>query len=159
MDNYVYSCKDGKEIVPIMEEVINNGGQCKLRVTGYSMMPILKHLRDSVILTSSKNRPIKKGEIVFIKRHTGQFVLHRVYEIIDDNTFVMNGDAQQWVEVVRNDQVIGVCSKIIRNYREISCDNWKYKSIIKIWQFFRPIRNYIFKANDVIKTIVTKEGK
>lgn len=159
MDNYVYSCKDGKEIVPIMEEVINNGGQCKLRVTGYSMTPILKHLRDSVILTSSKNRPIKKGEIVFIKRHTGQFVLHRVYEIIDDNTFVMNGDAQQWVEVVRNDQVIGVCSKIIRNDREISCDNWKYKSIIKIWQFFRPIRNYIFKVNAFIKTIVRKEGK
>ncbi|MCC3869596.1 S24/S26 family peptidase [Terrisporobacter mayombei] len=159
MDNYVYSCKDGKEIVPIMEEIIKNGGQCKLRVTGYSMTPILKHLRDSVILTSPENRFIEKGEIVFIKRHTGQFVLHRVYKIIDDNTFIMNGDAQQWVEAVRNDQVIGVCSKIIRNDREISCDNWRYKSIIKIWQFFRPIRNYIFKVNNIVKTIVTREGK
>ncbi|WP_343347409.1 S24/S26 family peptidase [Terrisporobacter petrolearius] len=158
MDNYVHTCKDGKEIVPIMEEIIKNGGQCKLRVTGYSMTPILKHLRDSVILTSSRNRPIKKGEIVFIKRNTGQFVLHRVYKIIDDNTFVMNGDAQQWIEVVKNDQVIGVCSKIIRDNREISCDNWKYKSIIKIWQFFKPIRNYIFKINNIMKTIVRREG-
>lgn len=159
MDNYAYSCKDGKEIVPIMEEIIKNGGQCKLRVTGYSMMPILKHLRDSVILTSSRNRQIKKGEIVFIKRNTGQFVLHRVYKIIDDNTFVMNGDAQQWVEVVKNNQVIGVCSKVIRNGIEISCDNWKYKSIIKIWQFFRPIRNHIFKINAIMKTIVKREGE
>lgn len=159
MDNYVYSCKDGKEIVPIMEEIIKNGGQCKLRVTGYSMTPILKHLRDSVILTSSRNRPIKKGEIVFIKRNTGQFVLHRVYKIIDDNTFIMNGDAQQWVEVVKNNQVIGVCSKIIRDDKEISCDNWKYKSIIKIWQFFRPIRNHIFKINAIMKTIVKRESE
>ncbi|WP_419725204.1 S24/S26 family peptidase [Terrisporobacter petrolearius] len=159
MDNYVHTCKDGKEIVPIMEEIIKNGGQCKLRVTGYSMTPILKHLRDSVILTSSRNRPIKKGEIVFIKRKTGQFVLHRVYKIIDDNTFVMNGDAQQWIEVVKNDQVIGVCSKIIRDNREISCDNWKYRSIIEIWQFFRPIRNYIFKINNIMKRIIRREGK
>lgn len=159
MDNYVYTCKDGKEIVPIMEEIIKNGGQCKLRVTGYSMTPILKHLRDSVILKSPENRPIKKGEIVFIKRHTGQFVLHRVYKIIDEKTFVMNGDAQQWVEIVKNDQVIGVCSSIIRNNTEISCDNWKYKSIIKIWQFFRPIRNYIFKANAIAKAIIRRKGK
>lgn len=159
MDNYVYTCKDGKEIVPIMEEIIKNGGKCKLRVTGYSMTPILKHLRDSVILKSPENRPIKKGEIVFIKRHTGQFVLHRVYKIIDEKTFVMNGDAQQWVEIVNNDQVIGVCSSIIRNNTEISCDNWKYKSIIKIWQFFRPIRNYIFKVNAIAKTIIRRKDK
>lgn len=159
MDNYVYTCKDGKEIVPIMEEIIKNGGKCKLRVTGYSMTPILKHLRDSVILKSPENRPIKKGEIVFIKRHTGQFVLHRVYKIIDEKTFVMNGDAQQWVEIVNNDQVIGVCSSIIRNNIEISCDNWKYKSIIKIWQFFRPIRNYIFKVNAIAKTIIRRKDK
>ena len=87
MNNKEFNSKDGKEIVPIMEEIIKSGGQCKLRVTGYSMTPILKHLRDSVILTSPQNRAIKKGEIVFIQRDTGQYVLHRVLKIIDDETF------------------------------------------------------------------------
>lgn len=159
MDSYKYNGKDGKEIVPIMEEIIKNGGKCKLKVTGYSMTPILKHLRDSVVLTSSEDRPIKKGEIVFIRRDTGQYVLHRVYEIIDENTFIMNGDAQQWVEVVKNNQVIGVCSIIIRNGREISCDDLKYKFLIKIWQFLMPIRNYIFKINRNIKKITMTKGK
>ena len=59
MDNRNFNGKEGKEIVPIMEEIINGGGQCKLRVTGYSMTPILKHLRDSVILTSPRIN--KKG--------------------------------------------------------------------------------------------------
>ena len=108
MDNRNFNGKEGKEIVPIMEEIINSGGQCKLRVTGYSMTPILKHLRDSVILTSPRIRKIKKGEIVFIQRKTGEYVLHRVLKIIDDETFIMNGDAQQWVEVVKNLSLIHI---------------------------------------------------
>lgn len=157
MNNCIESAKDGKEIVPIMDEIIKNGGSCKLRVTGSSMTPILKHLRDSVILTSPENRGIKKGEIVFIQRESGQYVLHRVYKIIDDNTFIMNGDAQQWVEVVKNNQVIGVCSSIIRNNREISCDNKIYKNIIKLWQLLMPIRHYIFKMNAFLKRITKKK--
>ena len=159
MDNYKYNSKDGKEIVPIMEEIIKNGGKCKLRVTGYSMTPILKHLRDSVILTSPKERSIKKGEIVFIQRKNGQYVLHRVYKIMDEETFIMNGDAQQWVEIVKNNQVIGVCSSIVRNNKQISCDNLVYKIIIKLWQFFMPIRHYIFKINAKIKTTIGKNGR
>ena len=78
MNSYEHNAKNGKDIVPIKEEIIENGGSCKLRVTGYSMTPILKHLRDSVILTSPTMRKIKKGEIVFIQRKTGEYVLHRV---------------------------------------------------------------------------------
>lgn len=151
MNTSKFNSRDGKEIVPIMEEIINNGGQCKLRVTGYSMTPILKHLRDSVILTSIDNRPIKKGEIIFIQRQSGQYVLHRVMKIIDQDTFIINGDAQQWTEIVRKNQVIGVCCKIIRDNKEISCDNIIYKNIIKIWQMCRPIRHVIFNINSLIK--------
>ena len=156
MNSYEHNAKNGKDIVPIMEEIIENGGSCKLRVTGYSMTPILKHLLDSVILTSPTMRKIKKGEIVFIQRDSGQYVLHRVYKIIDENSFIMNGDAQQWVETVRNDKVIGVCSSIIRNNKEISCDNYIYKCIIKLWQFFMPIRHYIFKINSFLKILIMK---
>ncbi|WP_455537625.1 S24/S26 family peptidase [Terrisporobacter sp.] len=153
MNSRNFNGKDGKEIVPIMEEIINGGGKCRLRVTGYSMTPILKHLRDSVILTSPKNRTIKKGEIVFIQRKSEQYVLHRVIKIIDDETFIMNGDAQQWTEIVKINQVIGVCCKIIRKDKEISCDNLLYKLFIKLWQFNMPIRHLIFKLNSLIKKI------
>lgn len=154
MKNQEFNSKDGKEIVPIMEEIIKNGGQCKLRVTGYSMTPILKHLRDSVILTSPNNRSIKNGEIVFIQRLTGQYVLHRVIKIIDKDTFIMNGDAQQWTEIVKNEQVIGVCSHIVRNNKTICCDNFIYKTVVKLWQLFMPVRNYIFKINAKVKSFI-----
>ena len=156
MDNRNFNGKEGKEIVPIMEEIINSGGQCKLRVTGYSMTTILKHLRDSVILTSPRIRKIKKGEIVFIQRKTGEYVLHRVLKIIDDETFIMNGDAQQWTEVVRFDQVIGVVESFYRDEKLISCDNKKYKIYMRLWVLLKPIRPLIFKSRNLIKKIIKK---
>ena len=150
MKNTSYSEKD---IVPIMEEVIKSGGSCKLRVTGYSMNPTLRHLKDSVVLVSPQKRAPKKDEIVFIKRDSRKHVLHRIRKIIDNDCFIMNGDAQQWVEVVKNNQVIGVCCKIVRNNKEISCDNLIYKCVIKIWQLFMPIRHIIFKMNATIKRL------
>ena len=142
-----------KDIVPIMEEVIKSGGSCKLRVTGYSMNPTLRHLKDSVVLVSPQKRKPLKNEIVFIKRDSGKHVLHRIRKIIDNDCFIMNGDAQQWVQVVKNNQVIGVCCKIVRNNKEISCDNLIYKCVIKIWQLCMPIRHIIFKMNATIKKL------
>ena len=145
-----------KDIVPIMEEVIESGGSCKLRVTGYSMTPTLRHLKDSVVLVSPQKRKPKKDEIVFIKRDSGKHVLHRIRKIIDDNSFVMNGDAQQWTEVVRFDQVIGVVEAFYRDDKLISCDNKKYKIYMKLCVICKPIRPIIFKSRSLIKKIIKR---
>lgn len=143
-----------KDLVPIMEEVIQSGGSCKLKVTGYSMTPTLRHLKDSVVLVSPEKRKPKKNEIVFIKRDTGKHVLHRVRKIIDDKAFIMNGDAQQWTEVVRFDQVIGVVESFYRGDKEISCDNKKYKVYVKLWVLCKPIRPLIFRFRNLVRKII-----
>lgn len=143
-----------KDLVPIMEEVIQSGGSCKLKVTGYSMTPTLRHLKDSVVLVNPKKRQPKKNEIVFIKRDTGKHVLHRVRKIIDDKAFIMNGDAQQWTEVVRFDQVIGVVESFYRGDKEISCDNKKYKMYVKLWVLCKPIRPLIFRFRNLVRKII-----
>lgn len=143
-----------KDLVPIMEEVIQSGGSCKLKVTGYSMTPTLRHLKDSVVLVSPEKRQPKKNEIVFIKRDTGKHVLHRIRKIIDDQSFIMNGDAQQWTEVVRFDQVIGVVDSFYRGDKEVSCDNIKYKTYVKLWVLCKPIRPLIFKFRNLVRKII-----
>ena len=143
-----------KDLVPIMEEVIQSGGSCKLKVTGYSMTPTLRHLKDSVVLVSPEKRKPKKNEIVFIKRDTGKHVLHRVRKIIDDKAFIMYGEAQQWTEVVRFDQVIGVVESFYRGDKEISCDNKKYKMYVKLWVLCKPIRPLIFRFRNLVRKII-----
>lgn len=143
-----------KDLVPIMEEVIQSGGSCKLKVTGYSMTPTLRHLKDSVVLVSPEKRQPKKNEIVFIKRDTGKHVLHRIRKIIDDQSFIMNGDAQQWTEVVRFNQVIGVVDSFYRGDKEVSCDNIKYKTYVKFWVLCKPIRPLIFKFRNLVRKVI-----
>ena len=143
-----------KDLVPIMEEVIQSGGSCKLKVTGYSMTPTLRHLKDSVVLVSPEKRQPKKNEIVFIKRDTGKHVLHRIRKIIDDQSFIMNGDAQQWTEVVRFNQVIGVVDSFYRGDKEVSCDNIKYKTYVKLWVLCNPIRPLIFKFRNLVRKVI-----
>ena len=135
MKNTSYSEKD---IVPIMEEVIKSGGSCKLRVTGYSM------------------NPPKKDEIVFIKRDTGKHVLHRIRKIINDECFIMNGDAQMWTEIVRFDQVIGVAESFYRDEKLISCDSKRYKIYMKLWVLCKPIRPLIFRMASVVRKFKRK---
>lgn len=130
----------GENLIPIIKEAIKYEGEFKLLVSGNSMSPVLKDKRDYVYLTDIKNHTLKKGDIVFIRRDTGQYVLHRIYKIIKDKGFIMNGDAQGWTEIVRNDQVIAYVKKIERKGNEISCDNKIYKFIIYIWMKLRPYR-------------------
>lgn len=145
----------GEKIVPIMKEILDKGGECKLVVTGNSMFPTLKNKESSVILTSLNKGKAKKGEIVFIQRDSGEYILHRVYKIIDNNKFIMNGDAQEWVEVVRFDQVIGVVKTILHNNndKEIYCDNSIYKLKILLWMKCRKFRRSIFKGYSFLKKI------
>ena len=131
----------GRELVPLIKDIIESNGEFKLLVTGNSMSPILKNERDSVFLRRVNN--IKKGDIVFIKREKGEYILHRVYKILSNNKFIMNGDAQAWTEVVDNNQVIGVVYKIERNGKEILCSNAIYRFIVYIWMLLRPIRYYL----------------
>ena len=66
---------DLKEYVPLIEEVIESGGEFRLFPRGTSMMPLLRQGNDSVILVKCENAP-KKRDIIFYKRPNGQFVLH-----------------------------------------------------------------------------------
>lgn len=150
MINNTDKCYSAETIVPIMKEIIKSGRECRLTVTGNSMSPTLKHKRDSVILVSPEKRYVKKGEIVFIQRDSGEYILHRVYKTYNDY-FVMNGDNQQWYENVDYRQVIGVAKKIIRNNREISCDNRIYKLYVFIWMSLKNYRSQIYKGYSLIK--------
>lgn len=130
----------GADLVPIIKEVIKAGGEFKLLVSGNSMAPVLRHERDFVYLKDIKNHSLNKGDIVFIKRDTGEYILHRIFKINKNKTFIMNGDAQGWTEIVRNDQVIAYAKKIERKGKEISCDNNIYKIIVALWMKLRPYR-------------------
>ena len=84
-----------KELAPLITEVVEKGGNFRLYPRGVSMLPLLREGIDSVNLGAVDT--VKKGDIVFYLRESGDYVLHRVIGERKDG-FLLCGDAQTLVE-------------------------------------------------------------
>ena len=70
------------ELLPLMREILQSGGEFRLFPQGTSMLPLLRQGVDSVVLRTENN--IKKGDICLYQRNNGDFVLHRVVKLGQD---------------------------------------------------------------------------
>ena len=142
------------EIFPIVSEILTQGGHAWIVVTGVSMYPFLREDKDSVKLTATSFKEIKRGDIVLIKRETGEYVLHRVLRKAE-NSFYMIGDAQQWIEgPLMPKQLIAVVTAIKKGQSEaINCNNFVWKLLSGMWLNMIPLRHVVFKLIGVIRKV------
>ena len=106
----------------LIRQILSSNGRAYVRVTGISMQPLLRNLRDGVILIPPKK--IRTGDIVLYDRHNGRYALHRVIRKYE-NGFTMAGDNQWYLEEnLSYDQIVGVAEGIDRGGQRISCENW-----------------------------------
>lgn len=102
-------------------------GQAYVRVTGMSMRPLLRHLRDGVVIVPPGS--IRVGDIVLFDRRNGRYALHRVIQKRKTG-FTMAGDSQWHMEKnLPYDQIVGVAVCIDRGGRRIPCNH----SFMKIY--------------------------
>lgn len=127
-----------------------------LTVTGSSMEPFLRNLRDQAILVSAENRPLRRGDIVLFRRGDGSFVLHRMIGKERDGTCVINGDAQTWTEKIGREQILAVARGIVRRGRYISCDSPCYRCCVRVWGWLRPARGLYFAVGGRLKRFLKK---
>ncbi len=131
---------DMEILFPLIEENIKQGKDVRIKVTGYSMYPMVASLRDSVVLTMPKE--LRRGDIPLFKRNDGKYILHRIVGI-KNGAYKIRGDYEQKIEYpVYPEQVIAVVNGFYRNNKYISCDNIKYKLYKAFWMntaFFRPL--------------------
>ena len=138
-----------EELTGLMTREFSEGRSLRLTVTGSSMGPCLRHLRDQVILVSPDRRRLRHGEIVFFRRMDGKCVLHRILKEKDDGGFVVNGDAQAWTEEIRREQILAVAEGIVRKGRYVSCDGTAYRIFTAIWRMLFPVRGIMIRVASV----------
>lgn len=148
---------DSKKLLAMMQEAFESGKTFELLVTGYSMKPLLRNLRDRVVLVSPERRKPKQGDIVFCVRKNGSCVLHRVIRVQPNGMFVINGDAQDWEESVHYSQVMAVVSAIWRDRHYIACDSKNYKRYVYLWTKCRGLRSVMIKVVVFLKRFTGKE--
>ena len=121
------------ELMPVIREKLDMGGEVRLPATGMSMSPLFRHMRDTVVLKSSAGEQPKKYDMVLYQRDSGQYVLHRIVGYAGKG-YILRGDAQYINESpVRADQVIAYVTRFTRNGREHDCKEWGYRLYAFIW--------------------------
>jgi hypothetical protein len=156
-DSLVYI--KANDLIGIAKEIFEQGGCTWITVTGNSMYPFLRGGRDSVELSKTDFASIKKGDIVLIRRVTGEYVLHRVLKKEPD-CFYMIGDAQQWIEgPLTPAQLQAVVIQIKRKGHIIRCDNLLLRFFVFLWRLLIPVRTRIFKIKSRIGRLVKHNTK
>ena len=97
------------------------------------------------------NRRLKKMDVPLYKRKSGQYVLHRIVKV-NSNDYVIRGDNTYYNETgIRDDQILGVLSGVIRDGKEISVNSFSYKLYSYFWYYTYYLRKLIIKIKRCIR--------
>ncbi|MBP5273683.1 MAG: S24/S26 family peptidase [Abditibacteriota bacterium] len=133
------------DLFPVMEQYLNEGKEVTFTITGKSMAPTLRHGKDQVTL-ARKAPPYKRGDLLFYRRDSGAFVLHRVLRA-KDGAYVMCGDGQiSPEEGVEDRHVLAVSTAIIRDGRRLSAKAFSQRVWVGAWLALFPLRRYLLAA-------------
>ena len=130
-----------EELLPILLEVIESGGEFRFYPRGTSMLPLLRQERDSVVLVRPDT--LSCGDICLYRRTNGKFVLHRLMKIEKDGTLTFCGDNQTALERgLSREAVIARVSAIYRDDKRIEMNalSSRLYRLSHIKQPFRTLR-------------------
>ena len=135
---------DTNEYVTVLRELAGEGRVVSMLVVGSSMSPFLCHKRDYIYFTKP-DRELRRGDMVFYQRDTGQYVMHRIYKRKKDG-YYMVGDAQTQIEgPLRRDQIFARIIKVKRKGRIIEPGNFWWEFFEHVWIRIIPLRKVIEK--------------
>lgn len=140
---------DTNEYVSVLRELAEEGRVVSMLVVGSSMSPFLCHKRDYIYFTKP-DRELRRGDMVFYQRDTGQYVMHRIYKRKKDD-YYMVGDAQTQIEgPLRGDQIFARIIKVKRKGRIIEPGNFWWEFFEHVWIRIIPMRKVIEKLYSLL---------
>lgn len=140
---------DTNEYVTVLRELAGEGRVVSMLVVGSSMSPFLCHKRDYIYFTKP-DRELRRGDMVFYQRDTGQYVMHRIYKRKKDD-YYMVGDAQTQIEgPLRRDQIFARIIKVKRKGRIIEPGNFWWEFFEHVWIRIIPMRKVIEKLYSLL---------
>lgn len=148
--------KDNTKIVdiytymPVLRELLSQGKEVSITITGSSMSPFLVHQRDQILI-APPDGSWKKGDMAFFVRTNGQYVMHRICRVDKDGSCFFVGDAQQWVEgPIAPCQIFGKITSVKRKGKWIGPKDFWWQFFEKIWIRIIPFRPFFRRVYGII---------
>ena len=136
---------DTFEYVSVLRGLTDEGKEVSLRIAGDSMSPFLCHERDFINF-KKPDRELKRGDMVFFQRKSGQYIMHRIWKVTPEGYYIV-GDAQSWIEgPIELEQIFGLITKVNRKGHWIGPENFWWWFFENIWIRLVPVRGMILKV-------------
>jgi hypothetical protein len=133
---------DTQEYVSMLKELVEEGHQVSLLISGSSMLPFLIHHRDTIYF-QKPDRELQVGDMVFYRRSNGKYVMHRICRIRPEG-FYMIGDGQKEIEGPLNrEQIFGLVTAVKRKGKLIQPGNFWWEFFARVWPRIIPLRGII----------------
>lgn len=133
---------DTREYVSVLREIAEEGKVVSMLIAGSSMAPFLCHNRDYIYFTKPE-RELRRGDMVFYQRNSGQYVMHRIYRVKHEG-YYMVGDAQTQIEgPLRRNQIFAVITQVKRDGKMIRPGDFWWEFFEHIWIRIVPARRIV----------------
>ena len=140
-----------REYVTVLREMVEQGMEVSMEIAGTSMEPFLIHKRDRIYFRRPEGT-IKKGDMVFFQRKTGEYVMHRVM-MVKDKQYFMAGDHQTFLEgPIEENQIFAKVVSVERAGVWITEED-------RIWKFYENWWRRLFWMRKVINKLKRVIGK
>lgn len=114
------------------EQQLAQHGSLVYTNVGDSMEPLIRQGRDLIVVEPPKGR-LNKYDIPLYKRDNGQYVLHRVLKVRNED-YVICGD-NRWVREygITDRHIIGVLTAVVRDGKTIPVSDSRYRIYTHLW--------------------------
>lgn len=122
---------------------------------GTSMMPLLRENRDLMVIRKRGAGRFHKYDAVLFRRDSGEYVLHRILRVNPDSYWIV-GDNCISGETVREEQVLGILTEIVRDGKTIRVTDKGYLLFVRIWCALFPLRSVWLRCEGLLRAVGKK---
>lgn len=132
-----------------IEEALKRDGILVCTTAGWSMYPMLRDRRDTIVVKPVKER-LNKYDVALYKRN-GRYVLHRVIRVLPDSYVICGDNCIQKEQGIRDEQILGVLTGFYRGERQINMAGKAYRLYARTWGLTRPVRRAAAGMKEIVK--------
>ena len=140
-------------ILEDIEKILDKDGVFVSTTSGVSMYPLLRHRRDTIVVTPAKER-LKKYDVA-LYRKGDNYVLHRVIRVLPDS-YIIRGDNCLLLEYIKNEEILGKLTGIYRSEKEVNMRGVKYRLYSRLIVLANPLIRLKLKLKSILLRITKK---